>query len=77
MAATMSASTVFAAKPVAARPARRGLRVQAAAYNGAYAEELVQTAVSATRRAQRAMRLQWWRYRQQVSTPWCAGATWP
>lgn len=51
MAATMSASTAFAAKPaVAARPARRSVKVQAAAYNGGYAEELVQTAVSSVER---------------------------
>ncbi|PSC74433.1 putative fructose-bisphosphate aldolase chloroplastic [Micractinium conductrix] len=46
MAATQFAANTLAARPaaVASRPARRGLRVQAAAYNGAYAEELVATA---------------------------------
>lgn len=46
MAATMFAANTLAAKPaVASRAGRRGLKVQAAAYNGAYAEELVATAV--------------------------------
>ena len=34
------------AKPCVARNARRSVTVQAAAYNGQFAEELVQTAVS-------------------------------
>lgn len=47
MAATMFAGSAIAAKPaVSARSGRRALKVQAAAYNGAYAEELVATAVS-------------------------------
>lgn len=52
MAATQFAANTLAARPaaVASRPARRGLRVQAAAYNGAYAEELVATAVRGGRR---------------------------
>lgn len=46
MSATMFAATTLAAKPaVASRPGRRSVRVQAAAYNGPYAEELVATAV--------------------------------
>jgi len=45
MAATMFAANTLAAKPaVAGRSGRRALKVQAAAYNGAYAEELVATA---------------------------------
>lgn len=47
MAATMFAGSAIAAKPaVSSRSGRRALKVQAAAYNGAYAEELVATAVS-------------------------------
>jgi hypothetical protein len=46
MAATQFAQCTLAAKPaVASRPARRSVKVSAAAYNGAYAEELVATAV--------------------------------
>ncbi|KAL4433677.1 hypothetical protein ABPG75_000118 [Micractinium tetrahymenae] len=45
MAATMFAGSAIAAKPaVSGRQGRRTLKVQAAAYNGAYAEELVATA---------------------------------
>jgi len=45
MASTMFAASTLAAKPaVATRSGRRALKVQAAAYNGQYAEELVATA---------------------------------
>ena len=62
MAATMSATAALAAKPCVARPARRStVKVQAAAYNGQYAEELVQTAVSGGG--------QWWRQRSRGLQP--------
>lgn len=44
MQAAVSFQQATAAKTGAARPARRSVRVQAAAYNGQYAEELVATA---------------------------------
>jgi hypothetical protein len=46
MQAALCPNAVVASKPSVARNARRSVTVQAAAYNGQFAEELVQTAVS-------------------------------
>ena len=52
------------AKPSVARNARRSVTVQAAAYNGQFAEELVQTAVSEGGAC------------EPLTAPWCRQPSW-